>query len=120
MRQIGELVAFLRGKVREDAPQAPIAPDPIQDDLRFQVDRLRAEWNELQLHWAEVLDKITAWSNRQAARDRKAFGKSMSRLAEGTDAPAEVPGYIGEPPSISPADTKQELRRRAAALYRRA
>ena len=103
-------------KPAQDAPQPTIAPDPVGDDLRFQVDRLRAEWAELQLHWAEVLDKITAWSNRQAARDRKAFGKSMSKLEEGPEQPQEFgPPTLTEQP---PADVKAELRRRVANLRR--
>lgn len=102
-------------KASEVAPEPTNAPDPVGDDLRFQVDRLRAEWAELQLHWAEVLDKITAWSNRQAARDRKAFGKSMGRLAE-EDLGTEL---LQASPPETPVDVKAELRRRVANMGRR-
>jgi len=60
----------------EVAPQAPNAPDPVgndlltPDDLLSAVQAAKSEIALLRLEWAEVLDKITAWANRQAARDR--------------------------------------------------
>lgn len=107
-------------KALEVAPEAPIAPDPVADDLRFQMDRLKAEWAELQLHWAEVLDKITAWANRQAARDRKAFGKSMGRLVEREGPDDGVDQAEGTArPEAPMQDIKADLRRRVAAMGRR-
>lgn len=117
------MLKALRNWLRTDeepsqvAPEPTNVPDPVGDDLRFQVDRLRAEWAELQLHWAEVLDKITAWSNRQAARDRKLLGKSMKHLEEQELERESIPAQLTDVP---PADVKAELRRRVAMMRGRA
>lgn len=100
----------------QDAPGEAIEQHPLPDDLRQALYQLRAEWAEMQLHWSEVLDKLQAWSARQSARDRKAANKGLDRLAQTEE--IEQPGpqlQQGE----AHVETKDELRRRAAALYRR-
>lgn len=99
----------------QDAPETTIPEDPVPDDLRQAVYQLRAEWAAMQLHWSEVLDKLAAWSARQSARDRKAANKGLDRLAQ---------EEVQEGPQLQESaaqhvETKDELRRRAAALYRR-
>lgn len=105
----------------QDAPQAPIGPDPLPDDLRQAVMVMQGQWADMQLHWAEVLDKLTAWSNRQSARDRKAANKSLDRLAQDEAGEASPAPHLDNPISQLPsmADQKAELRRRVAALQRR-
>lgn len=69
---------------REDAPRATSGePDGVEvppdfADLPRAVFELKSEVTLLRMEWAEVLDKITAWANRQAARDRVAFKKALT------------------------------------------
>jgi hypothetical protein len=39
----------------------------------------------VRLEWAEVLDKINAWANRQAARDRVALKRTLGAAQPGDD-----------------------------------
>jgi len=101
----------------ENAPSAPEAVPPLPDDIRQALMRLQSEWASMQLHWAEVLDKLQAWSSRQSARDRKAANKGLDRLAQ--DGEMELQQGPQLDPPAPHIETKDELRRRAAALYRR-
>lgn len=101
----------------QDAPGDTIEQHPLPDDLRQALYQVRGEWAEMQLHWSEVLDKLQAWSARQSARDRKAANKGLDRLAQEDQVQQlEASPQLLEQPHV---ETKDELRRRAAALYRR-
>lgn len=74
--------------------------------LAQQVHGHHAELAQLRLEWAETLDKFTAWSNRQAARDRVRLKRAMAAQddsEEGEGSPPqpeqfrEVVGQSGEP-----------------------
>lgn len=65
---MGKLAAKLLR--RWAGPVEELPPDPTVASLQAELDRLRAQVADVQLQWAEVLDKIAAWGNRQAARDR--------------------------------------------------
>jgi len=118
MNMFGSLLNRLRmrGEPPEVAPEAPNAPDPVPEDVRQALMRLQGEWAAMQLHWAEVLDKLQAWSNRQSARDRKAAGKALDRLGADEEVPQHQPDIPAHQPTL--AETKADLRRRAAALSR--
>lgn len=95
----------------EEPAAGPVEEPPKR--LEERVAALEAEQIGMQLAWAEVLDKITAWGNRQAARDRARVKAVLSESPE--DAPETTNG--GQPsPMVPPGDPKAELRRRAAQM----
>lgn len=100
----------------QDAPGSTIAREPVPDDLRLAVAKLQGDWAEMQLQWAETLDKLQAWANRQSARDRKAAGKALDRLA--AEEEQQLVPQAAPTPDIapSPADVKAELRQRVARM----
>lgn len=101
----------------EDAPGATISEAPLPDDVHAALRKLQGEMADMQLHWAEVLDKLTAWANRQSARDRQHARRALDQLA--TDqAPEQPPAHQDIPQQHTLAETKADLRRRAAALAR--
>jgi hypothetical protein len=76
----------------QEARSGPIPVPPDQDeggesndDQEARLERLVSEFALLRMEWAEVLDKITAWANRQAARDRVAFRKALGDRPPGED-----------------------------------
>lgn len=77
-----------------------VAPDLVE--LAKAVNHIRSEMMLLRLEWAEVIDKLTAWSNRQAARDRVRAKKNLDRMnddddGEGIAAEAEAAAAGGTP-----------------------
>jgi len=92
------------------AGQAPPVEISKDGDRWERFDRSVRELELVRLEWAEVLDKITAWTARQSARDAKAAKRNLSQMVE------EPPGDPnGEPPVHSPTLTKIELRRAISA-----
>jgi len=91
------------------------------DALSARVDQLRAEIRELSdadakhngkiaalhLDWAEMMEKVVSWTNRAAARDRKAAARNLDSTSA-VDVPETPGGERGE-------RTKEQLRRIAAA-----
>jgi hypothetical protein len=81
--------------------------------LAARMDAMEKSLREVQLmrlEWAEVLDKLTAWTNRQSARDAKYLKVGLQKITQddpGTTIPAE-----GDPTT---APTKAELRSRLYA-----
>lgn len=75
--------------------------------LAAELRQFQAELSQLRLEWQETLDKITAWANRQAARDRRAIGKALEAPLGPDLVPADHPDA---PPS--PHAAKEALRRR--------
>lgn len=100
----------------QDAPNpAPLTGAELSrvDDLERKLARIEAQFADLQLSWAETLDKLSAWANRQATRDRRAL---QQRLEPEPESIEEAP-----PPQAAPAaPSKAELRARLAALQRKA
>lgn len=100
----------------QDAPNpAPLTGAELSrvDDLERKLARIEAQFADLQLSWAETLDKLSAWANRQATRDRRAL---QQRLEPDPEPVEETP-----PPAAAPAaPSKAELRARLAALQRKA
>jgi hypothetical protein len=86
-----------------------------------QLQQIAADNAELRLEWAEVLDKLQSWANRQTARDSKRVKTALTKATE-TDQDSEPAGEAL--PVRPPADQrsyrlpegKAELRRRAAML----
>lgn len=59
------------GVLASDHREAPtVAPQPTVAELAAAINAHHRELSQLRLEWAETLDKMTAWANRQAARDR--------------------------------------------------
>lgn len=58
-----------------------------QRSLEAQIAELRGEFAVVRLEWAEVLDKVTAWANRQAARDRVMLKQRLDQM--NAEAPEE-------------------------------
>lgn len=109
---------------REAAAVAPgqgvLQPIHSLDDLAAAVNSLHRELAQLRLEWAETLDKMTAWANRQAARDR--IRLKATPLA-GEDEPDQVPAAQHSLPFTAPAPegngTPSGLRHPKADLYAR-
>lgn len=59
-----------RANPAPDGSEVEDAENEPQRSLEAQIAELRGEFAVVRLEWAEVLDKVTAWANRQAARDR--------------------------------------------------
>lgn len=102
----------------QELSEAP-ALSPAQldriDGLEREVARLGAQLADIQLAWAETLDKLTAWANRQATRDRRTLGRKL----EDTGESFEGPQHVQEAPASAAPPTKAELRARLAAMQRR-
>lgn len=86
-----------------------------------QLQQIAADNAELRIEWAEVLDKLQAWANRQTARDTKRVKRTLGEAADGPpDDPApqgeQIPRPVGEQRFQNRPDAKFELRRRAALL----
>jgi len=94
-------------------PRPPEAPD---SDLGTRLDAVEKTLREVQLmrlEWAEVLDKLTAWTNRQSARDAKYLKVGLQKIAQ--DAPESTNDGEAVP---TPTPTKQDLRRALQARMR--
>lgn len=92
-------------KIWRGAPPEPVVVLDLVSVQR-EVDKLRAQIADIQLQWAEVLDKIAAWGNRQAARDRARVKESLRMTAGGSEVEGEeLEGRVeGEmPPAGHPA-----------------
>lgn len=102
----------------EDAPGTTIPNPALPDDVHMALAKLQGDWAEMQLQWAEVLDKLQGWANRQSARDRKAASKALDRLAQDEASAEAISQVPTSPPDIEPtiADQKAELRRRVASM----
>lgn len=74
------------------------------------VEKSLRDINFLRLEWAEVLDKLQAWTNRQSARDAKYLKVGLRQIAEEPSGDTN-----GEEPSPTAPITKIELRRALAA-----
>jgi hypothetical protein len=100
----------------QDAPGTIETPDPASLPALQRLGILEADLAQLRLEWAETLDKLSNWASRQAARDRKVFGKQLALDPEAqevrTSAGEVAAATEGAPP------TKAELRSRLAALQR--
>lgn len=59
-------------------PKDPPATLSEIEALRADMAALRAASSNLQLEWAEVLDKINHWAARQAKRDQRAIKAALS------------------------------------------
>lgn len=95
-------------RAAKPAPNPPPAPSPPEiQELTLTVRALQADLTQIRLEWQETLDKITAWANRAAARDRRAVHKALE--APQTE---ELPlaDHPATPPN--PHAAKEELRRR--------
>jgi len=60
--------------------------DLLQSELNTVRDAnssLRGQIAQLHLDWAEMLEKVTSWTNRAAARDRKAIAKNLDATPQG-------------------------------------
>lgn len=97
--------------------RGPAAPAQRSDtgvlDLGTRLDGIEKQLREVQLmrlEWAEVLDKLTAWTNRQSARDAKYLKVGLAKIAQ--DAPEPTNDEEAEE---SPTLTKADLRRRLRA-----
>lgn len=101
-------------------PSEPLALTPTDrerfDELERQVARLSSQLADVQLAWAETLDKLQAWANRQATRDRRSLGRNL----DAAESIPEAPQHAQEPAGSAAPPTKAELRARLAALQRRA
>lgn len=100
----------------EDAPEPTIADDPSLLPDRQRMLALEGDVAQLRLEWAETLDKLSNWASRQAARDRKVFGKQLAADPEESRELAPM----SQAESTGAAPTKQELRARLAQLQRKA
>lgn len=92
----------------KSAPKAEIPP--LQQQLHELARRLsdqEADATQLRLEWGETLDKINAWANRQAQRDRRAAHK----LLEGSQTDDQPAGDMQVHPA-DPQHAKELLRRR--------
>lgn len=67
---------------RKEAHSCPTADE---------VARIRAHLTEIQLEWTEVLDKLAAWTNRQAARDAARVKKGLKQLETDANVDPEAP-----------------------------
>jgi len=68
---------------------------------------------DMRLQWAEVLDKLQRWTNRQSARDQQKVRRSLEELADSSEDP---PGPTISPPGgIDPHQLKNALRQRLRA-----
>jgi len=77
-----------------------------RDEDRGTVVSLKSKVSALSVEWAEFLDKMTAWTNRQSARDRK---KVHSNLEQVDDAPSLS---LSEPRERSKEDLRRLARQR--------
>jgi hypothetical protein len=79
----------LVGGVASTPQPAPEVPEALElsgfPELVAMTNAHHAELAQLRLEWSETLDKITAWANRQAARDRVRFKASMKATEAGDD-----------------------------------
>lgn len=75
------------------------SPDPDWAGLKTAHERLEADFSQLRMEWSTTLDKIVAWSGRQAKRDARA----LDRLAKEEEA-------TKSPPMLS-VESKDDLRR---------
>lgn len=103
--------------------EASQSPPPASSAQEATLEHLVSEFALLRMEWAEVLDKITAWANRQAARDRVAFRKALGDRPPQDDPEAEAGRIEAEataaangvqnPPTPAPGQHPK------AALYQR-
>ena len=85
---------------------------------------MRSQIQELQLEWTEVLDKLAAWTSRQAARDSARVKKGLKQLTDLSDGenggPAAPRTDDQQPPLIPlPSDSRAQLRARSNEVRRR-
>jgi hypothetical protein len=66
---------------RVEVSQVPPEPGTPQGRLS----QVESDLAMVRLEWAEVLDKINAWANRQAARDRVALKRTLGAAQPGDD-----------------------------------
>jgi hypothetical protein len=87
---------------------------------------MRAQVQELQLEWTEVLDKLAAWTSRQSARDAQRVKKGLKALTDAPDAESGGPSAprIDDPAGplipVPPQSAERlALRQRSNLLRRR-
>lgn len=102
---------------------AGVAVPPELEDVVAELAKLRGEMANLQLQWAEVLDKITAWGNCVAARERQRVKRALEDVetveAEGDDLPPSQ-NVSPQPPGPLPGrSNKADLYARMNARLRR-
>lgn len=121
---IGRHEAVPEGPKRVHEPE----PESFQDaqnllELAQQVHAHHAEITQLRLEWAETLDKFTAWSNRQAARDRVRMKRAMQSMEpDGEPEPtSEQPTFFeaGSGAPSEPPNGGNGFRHPKADLYAR-
>lgn len=83
---------------------APFAHASVSARLTSIEERLA----EIELGWAETLDKLSHWAKRQAKRDRDAAKVNLGGESE----------PLGAPRSLDPKSRKQELRAKLGLLRR--
>ena len=95
------------------APQspAPLATEPPPEtigQLSARLDGVESQLATLRLEWTETLDKITAWANRQAQRDRAALKRQLAEQ----DQDSEPELQLGpDAAATTAAQRKAQLRR---------
>lgn len=75
MGRIRDAVNALLG--RDRAPADPPVTLAEIEALKADMAAVRAASSNLQLEWAEVLDKINHWAARQAKRDQRAIKAAL-------------------------------------------
>lgn len=73
------------------AEPPPVVPYPTLSELAAALNGHHRELAQLRLEWAETLDKMTAWANRQAARDRVRIKHSMDTVEANESEPEPAP-----------------------------
>jgi hypothetical protein len=61
-------------------PPSETLPPAVAQPIAARLTDLEAQVSQLQLAWSETLDKLTAWGNRQAARERRRADRALDQL----------------------------------------
>jgi hypothetical protein len=106
------------------SPVKPAAAAPpssaLSESEAQRLERLEAQFSQLQLQWTDTLDRIQRWAGRMAARERQRVHRDLEQL-NGDESSQEPAGdTITAQAGIDPRQQhKAALRARALQIQRR-
>jgi len=92
-------------------PAVPPPPSPVEElpePAQERLARLEAQFSQMQLEWADTLDKITRWAGKMAARERQRLHRDLAAAESAQEAPGDTNGEGGD--QIPPQNRKAALR----------
>jgi hypothetical protein len=104
---------FRRADTASGPAEGTVTPD---QNLSARLSALEESMRQMQLirvEWTEVLDKLSAWTNRQNARDAKRLKAGLEKLSESPEDAPETTNATGA--GLDPHQLKQALRQRVRA-----